>query len=159
MFSVFILTSYSTETDPRCSSPVDSGSSDADKQAKQKHEKSGECSPSPYKLSSVRDAHISILKHWLIWKKNKDICSAFCLSDVTTSSGACPEGEGRKAPLVASDSSSSGGSDSEEDDKNAGGPHAAAITSETVGAPGNKTADLKRFASFSWAASLSDAER
>ncbi|CAI5637575.1 unnamed protein product [Oreochromis niloticus] len=86
-----------TETDPRCSSPVETGSSDVDKQAKQNHEK----------------------------------------SDVSTSPG--PAGEGRKAPLVASDSSSSGGSDSEEDDKNAGAPP----TSETASAPGNKTADLK----------------
>lgn len=65
------------------------------------------------------------------------------LADVSTSSG--PVGEGRKAPLVASDSSSSGGSDSEED---AGAPPTAAITSETTSAPSNKTADLKRFASF-----------
>lgn len=65
-----------------------------------------------------------------------------CLSaDVSTSPG--PAGEGRKAPLVASDSSSSGGSDSEEDDKNAGAPP----TLETASAPGNKTADLKRCAS------------
>nr|XP_019955437.1 PREDICTED: serine/threonine-protein phosphatase 6 regulatory subunit 2-like isoform X3 [Paralichthys olivaceus] len=87
-----------TETNPRCSSPVDS---DADKQAKQNHEKSVEVSATP---------------------------------------SAWPVGEGRKAPLVASDSSSSGGSDSEEDDKNAG---AAATTSEKAGAPGNQTADLK----------------
>lgn len=87
-----------TETDPRCSSPVETGSSDVDKQAKQNHEK----------------------------------------SDVSTSSG--PVGEGRKVPLVASDSSSSGGSDSEED---AGAPPPAAVTSETAGAPSNKTADLK----------------
>lgn len=65
-----------------------------------------------------------------------------CLSaDVSTSPG--PAGEGRKAPLVASDSSSSGGSDSEEDDKNAGAPP----TLETASAPGNKMADLKRCAS------------
>ncbi|XP_069376157.1 serine/threonine-protein phosphatase 6 regulatory subunit 2a isoform X4 [Paralichthys olivaceus] len=86
-----------TETNPRCSSPVDS---DADKQAKQNHEK----------------------------------------SEVSATPSAWPVGEGRKAPLVASDSSSSGGSDSEEDDKNAG---AAATTSEKAGAPGNQTADLK----------------
>ncbi|XP_010735231.1 serine/threonine-protein phosphatase 6 regulatory subunit 2a isoform X1 [Larimichthys crocea] len=36
-----------TETNPRCSSPVDSGSSDADKQAKQNHEKSADVSASP----------------------------------------------------------------------------------------------------------------
>lgn len=42
MSSVVLLAFYSTETNPRCSSPVDSGSSDADKQAKQNHEKSGE---------------------------------------------------------------------------------------------------------------------
>ncbi|XP_067346360.1 serine/threonine-protein phosphatase 6 regulatory subunit 2a isoform X2 [Channa argus] len=93
-----------TETDPRCSSPVDSGNSETEKQAKQNHKKSAHASPS---------------------------------------SGAWPEGEGKKAPLVASDSSSSGGSDSEEDDKNAGAPPATAITSETAAAPGNKTADLK----------------
>ncbi|XP_035852200.1 serine/threonine-protein phosphatase 6 regulatory subunit 2a isoform X1 [Sander lucioperca] len=92
-----------TETDPRCSSPVGSGSGDADKQAKQNHEK----------------------------------------SDVGASSGAWPVGEGRKAPIVASDSSSSGGSDSEEDDKNAGAPPTTAVVSEMAGAPGNKTADLK----------------
>ena len=58
---------------------------------------------------------------------------------------------------MASDSSSSGGSDSEEDDKNAGkAPPAAAVTSETAGAPGNKTADLKR---FDIASSLLDAKR
>uniref|UniRef100_A0A4W6E8K1 Protein phosphatase 6, regulatory subunit 2a n=1 Tax=Lates calcarifer TaxID=8187 RepID=A0A4W6E8K1_LATCA len=67
---------------------------------------------------------------------------------VGASSGAWPVGEGRKAPLVASDSSSSGGSDSEEDDKNAGAPPSAATPSETAGAPGNKTADLKRFATL-----------
>lgn len=67
-------------------------------------------------------------------------------ADVSASSGAWPVGEGRKAPLVASDSSSSGGSDSEEDDKNAGAPPAAAAA---TCAPGNKTADLKRFASYS----------
>uniref|UniRef100_A0A3Q1G2E8 Protein phosphatase 6, regulatory subunit 2a n=1 Tax=Acanthochromis polyacanthus TaxID=80966 RepID=A0A3Q1G2E8_9TELE len=93
-----------TETDPRCSSPVDSGSTDADKQAKQNHEKN---------------------------------------ADAGASSGPWPAGEGRKAPLVASDSSSSGGSDSEEDDKNAGAPPATAIASETGDAPSNKTADLK----------------
>lgn len=67
----------------------------------------------------------------------------FALSDGSSSSGTWPVGEGKKAPLVASDSSSSGGSDSEEEkgeDKSA----AAAITSET---PANKTADLKRFVS------------
>uniref|UniRef100_A0A8C3AZ92 Protein phosphatase 6, regulatory subunit 2a n=1 Tax=Cyclopterus lumpus TaxID=8103 RepID=A0A8C3AZ92_CYCLU len=65
------------------------------------------------------------------------------------SSESWPVGEGRKAPLVASDSSSSGGSDSEEDDKNASAaPPAAAVASGTAGAPGNKTADLKRFATF-----------
>ncbi|XP_034529148.1 serine/threonine-protein phosphatase 6 regulatory subunit 2a isoform X3 [Notolabrus celidotus] len=112
-----------TETEPRCSSPVESAGSDSDKQAKQNHEKS---------------------------------------ADGSASSGAWPVGEGKKAPLVASDSSSSGGSDSEEEkgekgekrekgekgDKNA----AAAITSETPAspaapvspaAPANKTADLK----------------
>uniref|UniRef100_A0A8C3B0M1 Protein phosphatase 6, regulatory subunit 2a n=1 Tax=Cyclopterus lumpus TaxID=8103 RepID=A0A8C3B0M1_CYCLU len=74
----------------------------------------------------------------------------FCLSaEVSASSESWPVGEGRKAPLVASDSSSSGGSDSEEDDKNASAaPPAAAVASGTAGAPGNKTADLKRFATF-----------
>ncbi|XP_026182713.1 serine/threonine-protein phosphatase 6 regulatory subunit 2a isoform X2 [Mastacembelus armatus] len=96
-----------TETDPRCSSPVDSGSCDGDKQARPNHEK----------------------------------------SDVGPSSGAWQAGEGRKAPIVASDSSSSGGSDSEEDDKTGRAPPTAAITSETASTPGNKTADLKRFAS------------
>ncbi|XP_074482100.1 serine/threonine-protein phosphatase 6 regulatory subunit 2a isoform X3 [Sebastes fasciatus] len=102
-----------TETEPRSSSPVDSAGSDADKQAKQNHDKG---------------------------------------ADVSASSDAWPVGEGRKAPIVASDSSSSGGSDSEEDDKNAAAaaaaaaaPPAAAVVaaSETAGAPGNKTADLK----------------
>ncbi|XP_053270637.1 serine/threonine-protein phosphatase 6 regulatory subunit 2 isoform X2 [Pleuronectes platessa] len=87
------------ETNPRCSSPVDS---DADKQAKQNPEKSAEVSATP-----------------TAWAE---------------------KGEGRKAPLVASDSSSSGGSDSEEDDKNAA---AATATSEKADAPGNQTADLK----------------
>ncbi|XP_023263676.1 serine/threonine-protein phosphatase 6 regulatory subunit 2-like [Seriola lalandi dorsalis] len=96
-----------TETNPRCSSPVDGGA--ADKQAKQNHEKSADAGASP---------------------------------------GTWPVGEGRKAPLVASDSSSSGGSDSEEDDKNAGASPTAAITSEKAGAPGNKTADLKRLGSY-----------
>ncbi|XP_035003328.1 serine/threonine-protein phosphatase 6 regulatory subunit 2a isoform X2 [Hippoglossus stenolepis] len=89
------------ETNPRCSSPVDS---DADKQAKQNHEKS-EVSATPSATPTAWTAE-----------------------------------EGRKAPLVASDSSSSGGSDSEEDDKNAG---AATTTSEKAVAPGNQTADLK----------------
>ncbi|XP_071393093.1 serine/threonine-protein phosphatase 6 regulatory subunit 2-like isoform X2 [Centroberyx affinis] len=96
-----------TESGPRCSSPVDSGSSDTDKQAKQNHDKSA----------------------------------------VSVSSGSWPVGEGRKAPLVASDSSSSGGSDSEEDDKTAAAssaPAAAtAVASETASAHGNKKADLK----------------
>ncbi|XP_035003329.1 serine/threonine-protein phosphatase 6 regulatory subunit 2a isoform X3 [Hippoglossus stenolepis] len=90
------------ETNPRCSSPVDS---DADKQAKQNHEKSEEVSATPSATPTAWTAE-----------------------------------EGRKAPLVASDSSSSGGSDSEEDDKNAG---AATTTSEKAVAPGNQTADLK----------------
>lgn len=72
-----------------------------------------------------------------------------CLpADASASSEAWPAEEGRKAPLVASDSSSSGGSDSEEDDKHAAGAAAAAGTPETGGAPGNETADLKRFGSF-----------
>uniref|UniRef100_A0A665UI19 Serine/threonine-protein phosphatase 6 regulatory subunit 2-like n=1 Tax=Echeneis naucrates TaxID=173247 RepID=A0A665UI19_ECHNA len=65
------------------------------------------------------------------------------------SPGAWPVGEGKKAPLVASDSSSSGGSDSEEDDKNAAGAPPTAATLETASTPGNKTADLKRFVSYS----------
>uniref|UniRef100_A0A7N6AHL6 Protein phosphatase 6 regulatory subunit 2 n=1 Tax=Anabas testudineus TaxID=64144 RepID=A0A7N6AHL6_ANATE len=73
-----------------------------------------------------------------------------CVSaDARASTGAQPEGEGKNAPLVASDSSSSGGSDSEEDDKNAGASPPTAITSETTATPGNKTADLKRFVSCS----------
>lgn len=48
---VYLVVSYRTETDPRCSSPVDSGSSDADKQAKQNHEKGGECLPASCVLS------------------------------------------------------------------------------------------------------------
>lgn len=58
------------------------------------------------------------------------------------SGGAWPVGEGRKAPLVASDSSSSGGSDSEEEDKTAAA--AAAAASNTASADPKK-ADLKRF--------------
>lgn len=69
----------------------------------------------------------------------------FTSADVSASSGAWQAGEGRKAPLVASDSSSSGGSDSEEDDKNAGAPPAATNAPKV---PGNKTADLKRFESL-----------
>uniref|UniRef100_A0A7N8WRJ3 Protein phosphatase 6, regulatory subunit 2a n=1 Tax=Mastacembelus armatus TaxID=205130 RepID=A0A7N8WRJ3_9TELE len=107
LVSLYLLVSHSTETDPRCSSPVDSGSCDGDKQARPNHEK----------------------------------------TDVGPSSGAWQAGEGRKAPIVASDSSSSGGSDSEEDDKTGRAPPTAAITSETASTPGNKTADLKRFAS------------
>lgn len=49
--------------------------------------------------------------------------------------GEWPVGDGRKAPLVASDSSSSGGSDSEDDDKTA----AAAASSDA-----NKKAEVKR---------------
>ncbi|KAM4615400.1 serine/threonine-protein phosphatase 6 regulatory subunit 2a isoform 1-T1 [Polymixia lowei] len=89
-----------TEAGPRCSSPADSGSSNADKQAKQNHEKSAASPPS----------------------------------------GAWTAGEGRKAPLVASDSSSSGGSDSEEEDKAAA---AAVASGKAAPAPANKSADLK----------------
>ncbi|XP_040029710.2 serine/threonine-protein phosphatase 6 regulatory subunit 2a isoform X2 [Gasterosteus aculeatus] len=92
------------ETGPKCSSPMDAGSGDTEKQAKPKNEKT---------------------------------------ADASASSEAWPAEEGRKAPLVASDSSSSGGSDSEEDDKHAAGAAAAAGTPETGGAPGNETADLK----------------
>lgn len=42
MLNALFLVSHSTKTDPRCSSPVETGSSDVDKQAKQNHEKSGE---------------------------------------------------------------------------------------------------------------------
>ncbi|XP_052348210.1 serine/threonine-protein phosphatase 6 regulatory subunit 2-like isoform X5 [Oncorhynchus keta] len=52
--------------------------------------------------------------------------------------GEWPVGEGRKAPLVASDSSSSGGSDSEEDDKTA-----AAAATETTSSGANKKAEVK----------------
>ncbi|XP_055761149.1 serine/threonine-protein phosphatase 6 regulatory subunit 2-like isoform X4 [Salvelinus fontinalis] len=51
--------------------------------------------------------------------------------------GEWPVGEGRKAPLVASDSSSSGGSDSEEDDKT------AAAATETTSSGANKKAEVK----------------
>ncbi|XP_024232901.1 serine/threonine-protein phosphatase 6 regulatory subunit 2 isoform X4 [Oncorhynchus tshawytscha] len=50
--------------------------------------------------------------------------------------GEWPVGEGRKAPLVASDSSSSGGSDSEEDDK-------TAAATETTSSGANKKAEVK----------------
>ncbi|XP_071188686.1 serine/threonine-protein phosphatase 6 regulatory subunit 2-like isoform X2 [Salvelinus alpinus] len=53
--------------------------------------------------------------------------------------GEWPVGEGRKAPLVASDSSSSGGSDSEDDDKTA----AAAAATETTSSDANKKAEVK----------------
>ncbi|KAF3859631.1 hypothetical protein F7725_022030 [Dissostichus mawsoni] len=66
-----------TQTEPRCSSPVASDGSPAEKQAKPNQEK----------------------------------------RDVSASAADWPVGEGKKAPVVASDSSSSGGSDSEEDDK------------------------------------------
>ncbi|AWP00970.1 putative serine/threonine-protein phosphatase 6 regulatory subunit 2-like [Scophthalmus maximus] len=89
-----------TETNPRCSSPVDAH---ADKQAKQNHDK----------------------------------------GDVGVGPGAGTAGEGRKAPIVASDSSSSGGSDSEEDDKNAGPRPTATVAPETAGTPGNQGTDLK----------------
>lgn len=48
-----LLTLYSTETEPRCSSPVDSGSSDVDKQAKHNHKKSGEWAPPSSELRSL----------------------------------------------------------------------------------------------------------
>ncbi|XP_029598534.1 serine/threonine-protein phosphatase 6 regulatory subunit 2 isoform X4 [Salmo trutta] len=51
--------------------------------------------------------------------------------------GEWPVGEGRKAPLVASDSSSSGGSDSEEDDKT------AAAATETTSSGANQKAEVK----------------
>lgn len=114
---------------------MDSGSSDVDKQAKQNHKKSGECSPAFLELSSLPEYQLNWFE-----RHNKLIFSVFVSEDVGASSGA-----GGKAPLVASDSSSSGGSDSEEDDKNAGGPPNAI----TPCVPGNKTADLKRLACFS----------
>uniref|UniRef100_A0A7N8XVN6 Protein phosphatase 6, regulatory subunit 2a n=1 Tax=Mastacembelus armatus TaxID=205130 RepID=A0A7N8XVN6_9TELE len=117
----------------RCSSPVDSGSCDGDKQARPNHEKSGEC------LSSSEQS--------LSFETNLMLNTSVLSADVGPSSGAWQAGEGRKAPIVASDSSSSGGSDSEEDDKTGRAPPTAAITSETASTPGNKTADLKRFAS------------
>uniref|UniRef100_A0A4W5KFQ6 Protein phosphatase 6, regulatory subunit 2a n=1 Tax=Hucho hucho TaxID=62062 RepID=A0A4W5KFQ6_9TELE len=52
-----------------------------------------------------------------------------------TPGGEWPVGEGRKAPLVASDSSSSGGSDSEDDDKTA--------ATETTSSDANKKAEVK----------------
>ncbi|XP_029617157.1 serine/threonine-protein phosphatase 6 regulatory subunit 2 isoform X2 [Salmo trutta] len=52
--------------------------------------------------------------------------------------GEWPVGDGRKAPLVASDSSSSGGSDSEDDDKT------AAAATETTSSDANKKAEVKR---------------
>ncbi|XP_034082846.1 serine/threonine-protein phosphatase 6 regulatory subunit 2a isoform X2 [Gymnodraco acuticeps] len=91
-----------TETEPRCSSPVASDSSAAEKQAKPNQEK----------------------------------------SDVSASAADWPVGEGKKAPVVASDSSSSRGSDSEEDDKKlSGAPPTVAVTAETAAV--NKTADPK----------------
>uniref|UniRef100_A0A7N8WQX4 Protein phosphatase 6, regulatory subunit 2a n=1 Tax=Mastacembelus armatus TaxID=205130 RepID=A0A7N8WQX4_9TELE len=133
LVSLYLLVSHSTETDPRCSSPVDSGSCDGDKQARPNHEKSGEC------LSSSEQS--------LSFETNLMLNTSVLSADVGPSSGAWQAGEGRKAPIVASDSSSSGGSDSEEDDKTGRAPPTAAITSETASTPGNKTADLKRFAS------------
>lgn len=53
-------------------------------------------------------------------------------------------GEGRKAPLVASDGSSSGGSDSEEEEKNAAAPPAETVASEKPGNPTNEKVDPKR---------------
>lgn len=61
-----------------------------------------------------------------------------CPGASPSAGGEWPVGEGRKAPLVASDSSSSGGSDSEEDDKTA-----AAVT-ETTSSGANKKAEVKR---------------
>ncbi|KAI4790910.1 hypothetical protein KUCAC02_034322 [Chaenocephalus aceratus] len=91
-----------TDTEPRCSSPVASDSSAAEKQAKPNQEK----------------------------------------SDVSASAADWPVGEGKKAPVVASDSSSSRGSDSEEDDKKlSGAPPTVAVTAETAAV--NKTADPK----------------
>uniref|UniRef100_A0A8C7J2P6 Protein phosphatase 6 regulatory subunit 2 n=1 Tax=Oncorhynchus kisutch TaxID=8019 RepID=A0A8C7J2P6_ONCKI len=57
-----------------------------------------------------------------------------CPGASPSAGGEWPVGEGRKAPLVASDSSSSGGSDSEDDDKT------AATATETI-----KNAEVKRF--------------
>ncbi|KAM6986325.1 serine/threonine-protein phosphatase 6 regulatory subunit 2a isoform 2-T2 [Aplochiton taeniatus] len=92
----------SKEAGPRCSSPVNSGSCDLEKQAKLNQEKTA----------------------------------------VSPSAGAWQGAEGRKAPLVASDSSSSGGSDSEEEDK-AAAAAATAANSPNASTDANKKADLK----------------
>lgn len=126
--------SHSTETNPRCSSPVDSASGATDKQAKRNHEKSGES--------------CDVLRHTELPHNKPHVNNAACSSaDAAASPGAWPVGEGKKAPLVASDSSSSGGSDSEEDDKKSAAAPTAAVSSETASAP--KTADLKRFVCYS----------
>uniref|UniRef100_A0A6Q2XF72 Protein phosphatase 6, regulatory subunit 2a n=1 Tax=Esox lucius TaxID=8010 RepID=A0A6Q2XF72_ESOLU len=57
--------------------------------------------------------------------------------------GAGPVGEGRKAPLVASDSSSSGGSDSEEEDRSA-----TAASSAMKTADANQKAQVKRLGNW-----------
>ncbi|XP_008314194.1 serine/threonine-protein phosphatase 6 regulatory subunit 2-like [Cynoglossus semilaevis] len=95
------------ETGPRCSSPVDPGRRESDKQTTQNHDKSGD-GPG---AASTPDA----------WAA----------------------GEGRKAPLVASDGSSSGGSDSEEEEKNAAAPPAETVASEKPGNPTNEKVDPK----------------
>ena len=56
-FSVSLLILHSTETEPRCSSPADSSSSDADKQAKQNHDKSGEPFPASLQLSWLTECN------------------------------------------------------------------------------------------------------
>uniref|UniRef100_A0A674EBT4 Protein phosphatase 6, regulatory subunit 2a n=1 Tax=Salmo trutta TaxID=8032 RepID=A0A674EBT4_SALTR len=61
-----------------------------------------------------------------------------CPGASPSAGGEWPVGEGRKAPLVASDSSSSGGSDSEEDDKT------AAAATETTSSGANQKAEVKR---------------
>ena len=70
-----------------------------------------------------------------------------CVSaDVSASAADWPVGEGKKAPVGASDSSSSGGSDSEEDDKKmAGAPPTVAVAAEIAAVI--KIADPKRLVS------------
>lgn len=68
------VTPHSSETDPRCSSPVDSGSSDADKQAKLNHEQSGEFLLSSSELSW----HLASSTSWTEPNKLKFLC--LCVS-------------------------------------------------------------------------------
>ncbi|XP_020502802.1 serine/threonine-protein phosphatase 6 regulatory subunit 2a isoform X1 [Labrus bergylta] len=104
------------EAEPRCSSPVDSGSNDAEKQAKQNHEKSGE-----------KSADVSASSgDWPAGEGKKK--APLVASDSSSSGGSDSEDERG------------------EDKKAAATPPAAANPSETPVnpvAPGNKTADLK----------------